>query len=76
VSYATCISALELSHQWPLAVRLLQRMRDHQIRPSLVAYNATMSACESSSQWERILSLFQTLRDDGLEPTPVTGDVL
>eukprot|EP00439_Symbiodinium_sp_Y106_P032361 s5320_g3.t2 len=76
VSYATCISALELSHQWPLAVRLLERMRAQEIPPSLVAYNATMATCESSSQWERTLSLFQTLRDDGLQPTQVTGDVL
>ena len=66
------ISACEKGSQWQEALRLLEEMKENNIAPNTVTYNAVISACQKASQWQEVLRLFEEMKENNITPDTIT----
>eukprot|EP00913_Durusdinium_trenchii_P013104 g12300.t1 len=73
--YGAAIGACERSHQWQVAIQLLEEMQNAQVPTSVVCVNSAISACEKIHQWQA-LALHDSVRARQLHPDTITRNAL
>eukprot|EP00439_Symbiodinium_sp_Y106_P086023 s109_g30.t2 len=61
VGYSAVISACAKGSEWPLALQLLDEMRQGDLYPNVICYNAAASACGNAQMWAQALQLLAAM---------------
>ena len=59
-----------------MALNLLSKMKEKEIEPNVISYNATISACEKAGDSKTALALLSKMKESGIEPIMSLATVL
>ena len=58
--------------QWQQALALLDQMREKDVTPDVITYNAAISAREKGGQWQQALALLDQMLEKGITANVIT----
>ncbi|CAE7034713.1 unnamed protein product [Symbiodinium sp. CCMP2592] len=71
-SYNTCISALQSSGNWQLALHFLHVMGTADIPAGVIAYSSCISCCEEAGRWQLALQLLHSMEAAFVKPNLIS----